>query len=520
MMTIHPYLYADEMLITTSESIYIPKNAFAPWRCWHPKILQFAICLLATLWAEIAVAASPWLDFSLPQPPPTPASVGDQTDQPKSAAELFATVQSPGSIAVGVAEGNMDITGEATPLYQGHTDPGNGVTNRGFCSWNRAAKLTVAEADASCLSRLQVQAADTEKQLQSQGLDPQKDVIALVNGTDLANQSPRAGEDFGTRYAEALAKGLKGEKALIDARVESFREPSVSGKGTLSASGLFRICRHYASYRDKLAAHQLYSEAWRWQCIALDQGRRVRAIDSALAQNLASPPPRRHISPSPDRNSALDFGVSQTPRVWEDTPTPPPVPAPDLGLDFRVSQTPATTAAVSTLDFGVEEPTPPEPSAKPPFSGNPVTKTGTKIGNCTITDIRRFRSKHPVSGMPPRWHNGIDIACGGTHNVYSPVDGNLTILPPAKSGGGGLVARITTKSGWTVQNMHMLEITAKAGKVAAGEKLGTGGAPNGHPNAGTSTGPHSHYERFRVVEGQRQYVTPTDTELKALLGGG
>lgn len=194
----------------------------------------------------------------------------------RSAGNLFATKQSLGSISVGHAEGNMDKLGNATSLTLGHTDPGNGAHNMGFCSWNRADGLTLAEADAKCLAALQRQAAAAEQDLKKAGVEAS--AIGIINGADLANQSPRAGNDFGSQYAKALAKGLKGEKALIHARVESFRESN----GTLSASGLFRICGNYASYREQLAALKLYSEAWRWQCIALDQGRRVRAIGEVL----------------------------------------------------------------------------------------------------------------------------------------------------------------------------------------------------------------------------------------------
>ena len=194
----------------------------------------------------------------------------------RSAKQLFATKQSLGSLSVGHAEGNMDAEGNPTSLTNGHTDPGNGAFNRGFCSWNKANGLSLAEADAKCLQALQRQAAAAEQDLKKAGVEAS--AIGIINGADLANQSPRAGNDFGSQYAKALAKGLKGEKALIHARVESFR----TEKGTLSASGLFRICGNYASYREQLAALKPYSEAWRWQCIALDQGRRVRAIEEVL----------------------------------------------------------------------------------------------------------------------------------------------------------------------------------------------------------------------------------------------
>ena len=556
-MLLHPYCYLNEVEKSDRQGKAEIRAPSATQL--HPKLLQLILSCFAILGLGIAPAgAEDWLDFSVPSPPaPEPAQKLEQPpmqlapENPLiSAKSLFATSTSPGSIAVGVAEGNMTTSGDATRLYRGHIDPGNGVTNRGFCSWNRSKNITVAEADRRCLARLKIQAKDTETKLEELGIPPQENIEALVNGTDLSNQSPRAGADFAARYSEALDKKLTGSEALVDARVESFRKPD----GELSASGLFRICRRESYYRQQLQGLKRYSESWRWQCIALDQGRRVRAIARALDRNLpenngslnqsleagkatsnatqSNPEPAVPEVKASDRLPILNFGSEPAAQIPEKS---------DREVDFDISNSAATPAigtsensSYSELDFKPPTPKPPptpEPVIKPPaptpkpeaatdvFSGTPITKAGIKLGNCRTTDYRRYRSVHPVPGVPPRWHNGIDVACpGGTHEVYSPVAGTLRILRPAQSGGGGLVARIQTDDGWTIQNMHMLEITAKPGKISAGQRLGTGGAPKNHPNAGLGTGPHSHYERFKVVNGKRRYVTPTDIELKALLG--
>ncbi len=197
------------------------------------------------------------------------------------ASTLFATKKAPGSIAIGAAEGNLTVTGKITSLYSGHTDPGNHVTNRGFCSWNRSKNLSVAQADKRCLSALQRQSTATEKKLLTLELDPKDHTEALVNGADLWNQSNSAGPKFAKKYKQALDKGFKGNTANIWARVEAFRDRS----GTLDASGLFGICAREPYYKRRLAGIKPYSEAWRWQCIALDQKRRVRIIRKALKQN-------------------------------------------------------------------------------------------------------------------------------------------------------------------------------------------------------------------------------------------
>lgn len=196
------------------------------------------------------------------------------------ASSLFATKKAPGSIAIGAAEGNLTVTGKITSLYSGHVDPGNHVTNRGFCSWNRSKNLSIAQADRRCLSALQRQSTATEKKLLTLELDPKDHTEALVNGADLWNQSNSAGPKFATKYKQALDKGFKGNTANIWARVEAFRDRS----GTLNASGLFGICAREPYYQRRLSGIKPYSEAWRWQCIALDQRRRVGMIRKTLNQ--------------------------------------------------------------------------------------------------------------------------------------------------------------------------------------------------------------------------------------------
>lgn len=248
---------------------------------------------MLVLGAGQAALGSPMvLDFSIQEPdiqtpPPAPIQEIEKPQnilQQLSAAELFATRQSAGSIAIGAAEGNLTAAGKATSLYLGHIDPGNHVTNRGFCSWNRALNLTVAEADRRCLAALQSQSAAVERKLKDLGIDVKTDIEALVNGADIWNQSNFAGRQFAAKYKKALEKGLRGERAILDARVEAFRNEV----GQLDASGLFGICLREPHYRRQLAGLTAYSEAWRWQCIALDQGRRVGEVSYALKLNLGN----------------------------------------------------------------------------------------------------------------------------------------------------------------------------------------------------------------------------------------
>lgn len=205
-----------------------------------------------------------------------PAEILQPTGEiPISVSYLFKNKFSPGSVAVGVAEGNLTPQCQATAIYKGHIDPGNFAVNRGFCSWNKSTQITVEEADFLCLNALLRQSVFTENNLFDLGLNPRVNKKAIVIGTDLWNQSNSAGPKFAQKFKIAvLEKGLIGKKAYIWARVESFR----NRQGELDASGLFGICVREEYYKKQLAGLVPFTEEWRWNCIALDQGRRVREI--------------------------------------------------------------------------------------------------------------------------------------------------------------------------------------------------------------------------------------------------
>lgn len=200
------------------------------------------------------------------------------TDIPLSIRELFGSKTAPGSIAVGYAEGNLTSTGKPTPIYKGHTDPGNFATNKGFCSWNKSQGITIAEADKRCLQTLQTKSVTTENQLINLGINPERHKIAIVMGSDLWNQSNSAGPLFPFTYKAAREQGLTGQQAYIWARVEAFRNKQQE----LDASGLFGICRREPFYRQQLQGLKVDSEEWRWNCIKLDQRRRILAIEQVL----------------------------------------------------------------------------------------------------------------------------------------------------------------------------------------------------------------------------------------------
>ena len=445
----------------------------------------------------------------------------------RSATSMFATPKSPGSIAVGVAEGNFTQSGEATQLYSGHTDPGNHVTNKGFCSWNRAANITVAEADKRCLASLQKQSAAIAKRMKELGIDPTKHLPALVNGTDVWNQSNSAGPEFVSQYKAALDLGLRGKASYIWARVEAFRNAG----GALDASGLFGICKRHGYYQQRLAGLRVDSELWRWQCIGLDQRRRVELISNVLRLHLGEIQPAYpavpNPSPSPQVESlVLSFNVNSSPSVVTHTKL--------MVLDFTVegeqnssvvsSAKEAKPVALSfeppsirTQNLPQQQPSPAKvtksPTAKKQGSGSgvnawtPELKKTLKIGD----KVTRYRVVspygkriHPITGQW-QFHGGVDLDTPTATPIYAiGKSGSQTTLKCwYDTGGGGLVATMSSPSLPSVKfdALHLSWCLTETGapqiKVAAGKPIaGTG-------NTGNSTGPHLHFQVRDLKTGKK-----------------
>lgn len=204
-----------------------------------------------------------------------------------SLSPLFASPTSLGMVAIGVAEGNYRLVVkngvlyvQQTPLYFGHTDPGNlswgdVVTNFGPCSDQGRSGGNMALAEQMCLERalnaLPVQLVD----LNAAGINPIGDIEALLNTADLYNQaSPIHSRYFPRALAIARRGGLKGIDAIAWARTASFylntnNELDIE-KGINQASGLLGICA-----RENRPVTE-------WQCVYGDQMRRVQAITTVL----------------------------------------------------------------------------------------------------------------------------------------------------------------------------------------------------------------------------------------------
>ncbi|MCP2728858.1 hypothetical protein [Limnofasciculus baicalensis] len=200
---------------------------------------------------------------------------------------LFSTPTSLGMVAIGVAEGNYRLVVsngtlyvQSTPLYFGHTDPGNlswgeVVTNYGPCSDQGRSKGNIASAEQWCLQRAIAQLPTQLMDLNAAGIDPNTDLEAVLNTADLYNQaSPIHSRYFPQALVMAKRGGMTGIEALAWARTESFYL-NTNGQmdlqnGQNKATGLIGICA-----RENRPVTE-------WECVYGDQLRRVKAIDSVL----------------------------------------------------------------------------------------------------------------------------------------------------------------------------------------------------------------------------------------------
>ncbi len=201
---------------------------------------------------------------------------------------LFANNSSVGVLAICAAEGNCTIEGKKTSLYYSHIDPGNQKRNRGFCSDQGRGGTNLENADAGCLARTRSRIPRLVRKIRAVGVNPEQNIEVFVNSLDQWNQaSPRVSDAFTLRYADALKKGLKGKEAILWARVEAFRRSDGELEAGNSRVGLFSICANPKNtyYTTRLQQYSMFSERWRWNCIALDQRRRLEAINQVLARS-------------------------------------------------------------------------------------------------------------------------------------------------------------------------------------------------------------------------------------------
>jgi len=184
-----------------------------------------------------------------------------------------------GAVVIGQAEGTRTPDGGFRGAYAGHTDPGNGVANRGSFSLQNAGNLTADQADARQLTRLSNQIPAFETAARAAGLDPNN--TTLVTGyLDLYNQSPTAAARFLDQIGTLRDAGVTRE-SVTDLRVNSFVDRTTGERfrlpsGTPAGGGFANIAR------DNLGRQP--SEAEVQQVIRADQARRMQAMDGVISR--------------------------------------------------------------------------------------------------------------------------------------------------------------------------------------------------------------------------------------------
>jgi|LakMenEpi03Aug12_release.lakeMendotaPanAssembly.Ray.scaffolds.fasta_scaffold359137_2 hypothetical protein len=129
------------------------------------------------------------------------------------------------AIAIGHAEGNRTVNGGKNGSYFGHTDPGNGVLNKGSFSVQHFGG-SPEEADLFWLHKLRGFRPEYESAANRAGLDPSLAVLA-ISVFDLFTQAPAAvTEDEGLldRLSKIAEQGIT-LKSIVRERAHSFFDP-------------------------------------------------------------------------------------------------------------------------------------------------------------------------------------------------------------------------------------------------------------------------------------------------------
>jgi len=120
-----------------------------------------------------------------------------------------------------------------------------------------------------------------------------------------------------------------------------------------------------------------------------------------------------------------------------------------------------------------------------------------------------------VSGFPitsyygPRWgrlHGGVDVGTPVGTGLSLSEEGEIVYAGrhgrPGK-GYGNMIDAWLPGSGVQIRLAHLSQIVKRTGKFKAGEMLGKTGGAKGDPGAGSSTGPHLHFEADRTKGGSK-----------------
>ena len=174
------------------------------------------------------------------------------------------------AIVIGAAEGTRSIDGGKTSLYESHTDPGNGVNNRGSFSYQFGNKENLSPEESSRRQLEQITGHLRNTVLpQAKQAGIELTLFEFINGGDLANQAPLCITSAGgyiERLVEARkmakAKGWNEYQTVLWARVESFWD---TRKNVYDAPGL-----------------RAYNDISERESILRDQDRRMSMMKQAM----------------------------------------------------------------------------------------------------------------------------------------------------------------------------------------------------------------------------------------------
>lgn len=275
--------------------------------------------------------------------------------QVTSVDDAFASPDSWGSRAIGRAEHGERVPPKGAVDWTefDHQDPGDPSRwNRGYCS-------TLASSPEAGNQRcLEDNRADGQKAMQefrAAGLtDPGP--VAFINLVDLYNQRPIAAPHYAAWLAKLLNQGMPAQEAVLQARVEAFRQngsgnyitggPINPQTGTPQWPGLEGICKTSPAYDyiEKDMGLAKGSQPWLRQCILHNQKQRWERINVALEAHgklqygsLANAPAARNPSSSPSPAQQPGRAVGAQPGNGNTTTTQPVegARAPAVQLDVK-----------------------------------------------------------------------------------------------------------------------------------------------------------------------------------------
>lgn len=118
--------------------------------------------------------------------------------------------------------------------------------------------------------------------------------------------------------------------------------------------------------------------------------------------------------------------------------------------------------------------------------------TGNIISGYPITSDYGYRT-HPVTGEAGKLHGGIDIGTP-TGTAVSLAEDGMIVAAGEYGGYGYMIDAWLPNSGVQIRLAHLSEIIKSSGTFKANEILGKTGGAAGSRGAGSSTGPHLHFE--------------------------